>query len=120
MATSISSGAAQPPLSSGMSQSAFFRQSGWMILATVLSGAFMFGVHPFSKKIPDSEYGVLGTLLAVLNCMSIPSVGLQMMFVQQTAAALADEQKRRLSGTARGVNHPTALPEKRALAHTGR
>ena len=86
-----------------MSKSVFFRQSGWMIIATVVSGLAMLGVHPFAKKIPDAEYGVLGLLLAVLNCMSIPSIGLQMVFVQQTAAALTDDAKRRLTGTARGV-----------------
>src|SRR5262245_627948 len=73
------------------SRSTFFRQSGWMVLATVVSGACMFGVHPFSKKIPESEYGIFGTMLAVLNCMAIPTLGLRMIFVQQTAAALSDE-----------------------------
>jgi O-antigen/teichoic acid export membrane protein len=86
-----------------MSRTTFFRQSGWMMFATLLSGVFMFGVHPFSKKIPESEYGVLGTLLAALNCLGIPALGLQMVFAQQTAAALTDEQKRALAGTARRV-----------------
>jgi O-antigen/teichoic acid export membrane protein len=86
-----------------MSRRVFFRQSGWMILATLICGACMFAVHPFSKLIPDSEYGILGTMLAVLNCMVIPSLGLQMVFVHQTAAALSEEQKRKLTGTARSV-----------------
>ncbi|MCX6902188.1 MAG: hypothetical protein NTW03_01655 [Verrucomicrobia bacterium] len=81
----------------------FFKQSGWMVIATVVSGLALYGVHPFAKKIPDSEYGILGLLLAVLNCMSIPSLGLQMVFTQQTAAALAEEQRRKLAGTARAV-----------------
>ena len=69
-----------------------------MIIATVASGAFMTCVHPFAKFIPDDEYGVFGTLLATLNCMSIPSLGLQMSFVQQAAAAIDEAQKRRLRG----------------------
>lgn len=74
-----------------------------MVIAAVVSGMALYGVHPFAKKIPESEYGVLGLLLAVLNCMGIPSLGLQMVFVQQTAAALSDIEKRRLAGTARSV-----------------
>ena len=91
------------PTPSQMSKSSFFRQSGWMVITTVVSGLAMYGVHPFSKKIPESEYGVLGLLLAFLNCMSIPSLGLQMMFVQQTAAALTEGDKRCLAGVARKV-----------------
>jgi O-antigen/teichoic acid export membrane protein len=74
-----------------------------MVIASVLSGLAMYGVHPFAKKIPDSEYGVFSLLLAVLNCMAIPSLGLQMVFVQQTAAAVSDGQQRKLAGTARSV-----------------
>jgi O-antigen/teichoic acid export membrane protein len=84
-------------------KTAFFRQSSWMIFATAAGGACMFAVHPFSKKIPESEYGVFGTMLAVLNCMTIPSLGLRMIFAQQAAAAITDEQKRKLTGTTRGV-----------------
>jgi O-antigen/teichoic acid export membrane protein len=86
-----------------MSRATFFRQSGWMVIAAVVSGLAMYGVHPFAKKIPESEYGILGLLLALLNCMAIPSLGLQMVFVQQTAGAISDAQKRRLAGTARSV-----------------
>lgn len=81
----------------------FFRQSGWMVLATVAAGAFMFGVHFFSKKIPESEYGILGTLLSMINCMAIPALGLQMVFAQQAAAALNEEERRQLSGTMRAI-----------------
>jgi len=38
-----------------------------------------------------------------LNCLAIPSIGLQMMFAQQTAAALEPEQQHRLSTATRGV-----------------
>jgi O-antigen/teichoic acid export membrane protein len=85
------------------SRTTFFRQSGWMMVATVASGAFMFGVHFFSKKIPESEYGILVTLLAMLNCMAIPALGLQMVFAQQTAAAITDHQKHQLTGTAQAL-----------------
>jgi O-antigen/teichoic acid export membrane protein len=85
------------------SRTTFFRQSSWMLFATVASGLCMFAVHPFSKMIPEAEYGVLGTLLAILHCIGIPTVGLQMVFAQQAAAALTDEQHRRLSATTRAL-----------------
>jgi len=81
----------------------FFRQSSWMVFATVVGGLALYGVHPFARKIPESEYGVLGLLLAVLNCMSIPALGLQMVFAQQAAAAITDQEQRQLARTARGV-----------------
>jgi O-antigen/teichoic acid export membrane protein len=84
-------------------QTSFFRQSGWMMITGVAAGAFMFGVHFFSKKIPESEYGILGTLLSILDCLTIPTLGLQMVFAQQTAGAITPEQRRQLSGTARSV-----------------
>ncbi|MDB6035397.1 MAG: hypothetical protein JWM16_5735 [Verrucomicrobiales bacterium] len=74
-----------------------------MMITAVSGGAFMFGVHFFSKKIPESEYGILGTLLATLNCISIPSLGLQMVFAQQTASAVTPEQHRQLTGTIRAI-----------------
>jgi O-antigen/teichoic acid export membrane protein len=90
-------------MSETAARTTFFRQSGWLMLAAVVSGACNFAVHPFAKKIPESEYGVLGTMLAMLNCMAIPAMGLQMVFTQQTAAAVTEEKRRELAGTTRGV-----------------
>lgn len=70
-----------------MSRAAFFRQSGWMMFAAVISGALMMLVHFLSKKVPDSEYAALGALLSM--SMLIPTAPLQMVFAQQTAASLA-------------------------------
>jgi len=81
----------------------FFRQSGWLILCTVLSGLAFFSVHFFNKKIPDSEYSIFVTLLAVLNCLSIPALGLQMVFTKQAAAAVSDSDMKRLTRTTHGV-----------------
>ena len=33
----------------------FFRQSGWMMLATILGGQLMWSVHLLSKAIPASS-----------------------------------------------------------------
>jgi O-antigen/teichoic acid export membrane protein len=74
----------------------FFRQSGWLMFANVASGALMYGVHFFSKVIPEEQYAIFGTLLALTMC--IPIMPLQMVFAQQTAAAIATGRQRQLSG----------------------
>src|SRR5271167_2251551 len=78
---------------------AFFRQSGWLMIATVGGGAMMWAVHLLNKKIPDQEYSVFGVLLAV--AMFVPNMPLQMVFAQQTAKALATGRARELAGMIR-------------------
>jgi len=82
---------------------AFFRQSGWMMIATVAAGALSFGMHFFNKalKNPDTEYGIFVTLLMVTAC--IPATPLQTVFAQQSAQALATNRSRQLSGMIRMV-----------------
>jgi len=80
-------------------RAAFFRQSGWMMLATIIGGMLMWSVHLLSRAIPASEYGTLITLFAVVNL--IPTMPLQMVFTQQTALALATGQVARLAGLLR-------------------
>lgn len=81
----------------------FFRQSGWMLFASTASGFFMFAVHKVAGRMPEAEYGVFLTLLQVLNMMTIPAIGLQLVFVHQTVSAITDLEKRQLTGTVRGV-----------------
>jgi O-antigen/teichoic acid export membrane protein len=78
---------------------AFFRQSGWLMIANIIAGAMAFGVHFLSKKIPGTEYSIFGTMLMVTAC--IPTIPLQMLFAQQTAEALATGRQRQLSGIIR-------------------
>jgi O-antigen/teichoic acid export membrane protein len=82
---------------------AFFRQSGWMMIATISAGAFSFGMHFFNKamKDPDTQYGIFVTLLMVTAC--IPATPLQTVFAQQSAQALATNRTRQLSGMIRLV-----------------
>lgn len=87
----------------GESRLAFFQQSGWMMIATVASGVFMYAVHIAAKRMAKEEYGVFTTLLQILNLMSIPAAGLQSVFAQQTAAALSPEQHHQLTGAFRAV-----------------
>jgi O-antigen/teichoic acid export membrane protein len=81
------------------SHTAFFRQSGWLMIANVAGGVLMWAVHLLSKKIPEAEYGVFGTLLAVI--MVVPALPLQLVFAQQTAQALATHRERELAGMIR-------------------
>jgi O-antigen/teichoic acid export membrane protein len=77
----------------------FFRQGGWMVITTFLSGLFMLGVHAYAPILGEAEYGLFGVLLAMLNMMAIPSIALQTVFAQQTAAAISLEQKNKLTKT---------------------
>ena len=80
-------------------RSTFFRQSGWLMTASVGGGLLMWAVHFLSKRIPDAEYGVFGTLLAVV--IFIPGMPLQMVLAQQTAKALAAHREGELAGILR-------------------
>jgi len=76
-------------------RSSFFKQGGWLMFANIATGAFMWAVHFLSKRIPEEEYGVMGTLLAVT--MVVPMLPLQMVFAQQTAMALATDRHAQLA-----------------------
>jgi len=78
---------------------AFFRQSGWLMIANVLGGVMALGVHPLNKHIPDSEYTAFAVLLMVVSCL--PTMPLQMIFAQQTALALATGRQRQLASMIR-------------------
>jgi len=78
---------------------AFFRQSGWLMVANIGSGVLFYLVHLLSKKISVAEYGAFGVMLAVAMC--VPNMPLQMVFAQQTARALATGRQRALAGMIR-------------------
>lgn len=85
------------------SRASFFRQSGWMVIATVGGGVFMTAVHTVAAKMGRVEYGMFATLLKFLILLNIPAVALQTVFAQQTAAAHDERLGRELTGTFRGV-----------------
>ena len=78
---------------------AFFRQSGWMMIASIGGGVLFYFVHFLSKKISVAEYGAFGVMLAIGGC--VPNLPLQMVFTQQTAQALATGRVRALAGKIR-------------------
>jgi len=80
-------------------KAAFFRQSGWLMIANIIGGAMMWGVHFLSNAIPKAEYGTVGKLLAAT--IIIPAIPLQMVFAREAAAALALGQTRALANMTR-------------------
>jgi O-antigen/teichoic acid export membrane protein len=87
------------PMTEAKHRAAFFRQSGWLMVANIAGGLLMWGVHFLAKKIPDDEYGVFGTFLTLV--MLLPTMPLQMVLTQQTAKALATHRERELAGVLR-------------------
>jgi len=77
------------------------------MVATMLTGGLMLGIHFLSRKIPAGEYGVLITLFSVVNI--VPTIPFQMVFAQQTAHALATGDERRLRSTIRAAWLGTVL-----------
>lgn len=88
---------------------AFFKQSGWMVLATGLGGVLMYAVHIPASRIGVAEYGVLVMLLQVLNQMGIPTQGLQTTFAQQAVGADSEAGRRQMRSTVQGVLTGTFL-----------
>ncbi len=80
-------------------KAAFFRDSGWLMIANIVGGALMLGVHFLSQKVSDLEYGTVGALLGAT--ILIPSIPLQMIFTREAAAGLATGNTRTLAAKAR-------------------
>lgn len=81
---------------------AFFRQSGWLMIATIIAGVMSYAVHllpKVTKDISDSEYSIFVTMLMVTAC--IPVMPLQMVFAKLTADGLATNRTRQLAGMIR-------------------
>ncbi|HEX2974231.1 MAG TPA: hypothetical protein VHP11_17990 [Tepidisphaeraceae bacterium] len=87
----------------------YFQQSGWVLACTMMGGVFFWAVHFCARKMPPSEYGIVGTLLQVLNQMAIPAMGLQTIFVQEAALSQSEEHRRELAGAVRAVAKATFL-----------
>jgi hypothetical protein len=81
---------------------AFFRQSGWLMIAAIAGGLLTYGVHFLSKSksVDKTEYAAFITLLTlVMTC--VPTLPLQMILAQQTALGIANGKDRQLSGIIR-------------------
>jgi len=89
------------PLTAAAHHASFFRQSGWLMIATVAGGLFMTAVLFLSHAMPTGEYGQYVAFLSV--AMFIPAMPLQMVLAQQTARALALHREHELSGLIRAA-----------------
>jgi O-antigen/teichoic acid export membrane protein len=87
------------PLSASAHRSSFFRQSGWLMIANIGGGALMWAVHFLTGFLKKGQYGDFGAFLAFL--MLLPNIPLQMTLTQQTAKALANNNRHQLSAVIR-------------------
>ena len=88
------------------SKAMFFRQSGWVALATVLGGVFLTAVHIVVTGpggMEETEYSTFVTLLRVQLLISIPAAGIQTLLARQSAAANSPEEVRKLMAAFRRV-----------------
>lgn len=77
----------------------FFRHSGWLMIANVAGGVFMYAVHLLNRWMPPGQYGDFGVALAVI--MLVPNIPLQMILAQQAANALATDRRAEVAGVFR-------------------
>ena len=111
-----------------MSRLTFFRQSGWMVLASFVGGVFMTAVHIIAAKdfsslqlgpltdvlsrfppLDKGAYGLFYTLVLSLGYIGIPAAGVQTIIAQQTAMTMTEGQRRELRGVIRVLLGATFL-----------
>jgi O-antigen/teichoic acid export membrane protein len=86
-------------MNAAANRSAFFRQSGWLMVVNVLGGMMMWAVHFLSKPVGPTEYGIFVAMLSVTIC--IPGMPLQIVIVQQIARGLAIGQEKEMRSLVR-------------------
>lgn len=82
---------------------AFFRQSGWMLVATGASGALMSLVHLPASRMSGADYAVFAAMVDLLYLIGIPVAGLQGMFAQMAATAVDAAQRAAVRAAAHRV-----------------
>lgn len=82
---------------------AFFRQSGWMLVATAASGALMSLVHLPASRMGGADYAVFAAMVDLLYLIGIPVAGLQGMFAQMAATAVDEARRAAVRTAARRV-----------------
>ena len=86
------------------SKLSFFKQGGWMVIATGLAGVFMILVHMVSNRtMSKPEYAELGALLKLFLFLGIPATGLQTVFAREAAAAVDPRHAHELATMTRVV-----------------
>ncbi len=92
------------------SRTSFFKQSGWMVIATFGGGVLMLGVQLLVNRLMSvAEYTELLTLLKIITFVSMPVGGLTTVFAHQAAAAADDEAAKRMRSCARTILSGTTM-----------
>lgn len=81
----------------------FFKQSGWLVISTGLSGVFLIAVYPVLTNMPKAEIGVFMALLKIFMILGIGTAGVQIVMAQDAARAVTDEKRNELAGAVRSV-----------------
>ena len=81
----------------------FFRQSGWMTIATMLGGAFNMASFFVAQRMTGGEFNIFDTALSALGILAIPSLGMQASFAALAAGADTPDRGRELSAAMRGA-----------------
>jgi O-antigen/teichoic acid export membrane protein len=92
----------RPAMTHAEHRAAFFRQSGWLMVASLAGGSLMWAVHFLSRRVGPREYGLFDAVYVPL-LMCIPVAPLQTVMAQQTAKALATNQRGQLAALTRMV-----------------
>ncbi len=88
-------------MSASEGRATFFRQSGWMTLAALLSGAFNMASTFVAQRMPEGQFNIFDTALSALGILTIPALGMQAAFAAQAAGAESDDRLGELAGTMR-------------------
>jgi len=82
----------------------FFRQLGWVFVASTAGGLFNSSVHFYARLMSTEQYGLFGVFLqSLLPQLAIPALGIQAAFVQLSAAAITPEREAELAAAVRRV-----------------
>jgi len=82
-------------------RSSFFRQSAWMMAATLLSGGLMALVQIIATRMPEGEALTFTMLMDLVAQLTIPVIGLQTVFAQEAVIALTGNRRAQLAGATR-------------------
>lgn len=86
-------------------KASFFKQSAWMVIATVGGGVGMVLVHMLVRgRCGAGPYAEFKALLSSFYIVAAAAGGCWTLFAQQSAAAITDEQQQSVAAAARRVS----------------
>lgn len=90
-------------MSSAESRATFFRQSGWMVFATIAGGVFNMLSSLVVFRMPDDQVNAFDAALAALAIFGTPALGVQAAFAAQASVADEPDRMKTLAATMRGA-----------------